>query len=194
MRPYQAIATSLFCIVSLAACGGSQSGDSTPSSSEASKTKHKLKAAVIRPENVAGTISATINGEPFEWTAQKDQSEWFHNLDAPQSFISVHSYPSLDQSIPGNIVFTINRYGDRWVAVKIYVRPFNSDIRDFSTSNDGASTFEVKSASMEGDQMKLTGTFTATLPALNKIGEDPDMSNILKVENGTFDLIIPPRR
>ncbi|MGH1421171.1 MAG: hypothetical protein ACRBEQ_05085 [Hyphomonas sp.] len=197
MKLSHTFAAAIMLLTGLAACGGADAPASPQANTDAAKPENKPRGATgwaNQPENRAGTVTATINGEVHTWHVQKSQSEWYSGLDAPQSFVSIYSFQAVDNPIPSVISFDINRSGDKWFAQKIVVRPSNPDIWDFSTSNDGAKTFEVTSASMEGDVMKLTGVFTAAMPALNKIGEDPDMTNILKVENGTFDVSLPARQ
>ena len=171
----------------LAACGGSSSGEATNP-----EMPKKYRAADIDTYSV-GTLKAMVNGKPHIWKADKRQSEWSGELDTLLTTASIYSLPSPDNHYPGNLSFSISRTDDNWRAMGIEIFFGKPDIFSFSTSNDGAADFEVTAVKMVGDSMNITGTFSASMPAVYQAGGDSDMSNSLAVKDGTFDIALPPR-
>lgn len=168
--------------IALTACG-----DATQSDAQAKSGAANFDAIS------AGTLTATVNGQPHSWTADKRQSEWFGDLDSLLTTASFLSRPSPSNHYPGNLSFSISRTDDNWQANGAEIFLGKPDIFNFSTSNGGGVEFKVTTVEIVGESMKIAGTFNAMMPALYQAGGDPDMTNVLLFEDGTFELALPPR-
>lgn len=180
-------------IILLTACGGERNAEST------------TPAAAASVENL-GQISAMINGETRTWyvTATKagevwrSQSDWSALGGAQVGSVNIFGLVDVTRSVGSNGALTIGftlaktEVGHQASSAEISLHPENPGLGNHSSSNDGAAEIMVTNAVQSGDMLRLKGTFTATLPFRKFSSRDADMADVIKVENGKFDVAIPP--
>ena len=187
--------TFLFAIIAatgLTACGSSEPSDSAATTSENKATEVTGKPTAPAVQSEAGTVQTTLNGEPTRWQVDSRQSDWFGGLDSPLTSVSFLSSVHADASVPGRISFTLTRNANGWISSGIKIVPTVSG--PVYSSNDGAAEVVVTSAVMDGDILKLSGTFSGTLPYREYTSPEADMNKVLNLQDGTFEVNIPPRQ
>jgi len=181
-------------IATLGACGGSKSADAvnnkTAGNAEQQQPASK-KAANPNPYS-AGTLNAMVNGVPHSWYVDPQMSSWERWPDGKTVDVMIFARSMPDNQFTGNLEISVRGSEDKLFADEIYSFRGKKDVHNFSTKNNGSGNFKSTEFKVTDNTMHITGTFAAAMPAVAQAGGEPDMSNILAIKDGTFDVAVPP--
>jgi hypothetical protein len=179
---------SFFLLFSLCAC--TDSGSNLVEGNAATSAENSVDSAVI---------VAQLNGEPQKWRVYGSQSDWraFHSY-VSIGFASIYSFADasdeLQRSDVLSVGFTLAESSDGFYAreLDIAVTKQSAGLGSFSSENDGTADIAIHSAIHEGDSMHIVGSFSGRLPFRLHSSRDTDLSNVLVIENGQFDVVLAP--
>ncbi len=167
--------------ISLCACG---------------ETSNSITSSVAEPAT-APQITASLDGKPQTWRLNKRQSDW-NAFRSGASIGSANIYglaivsADLQRSDTLSIGFSLIETADGFTTdlAEIAVRMQSAGGGRFNSSNDGKASVIIQSAVADGELMHIIGSFSATLP-LQPFGSASSDSNVVTVENGSFDVVLP---
>jgi len=170
------------------------------------ESKNADEVSAVDVESV-GQITGTMNGDRHVWhiTATKEgqvwrsQSDW-SPLQSGAIIATVNMFgmsdPSRTMGSNGALVlgFSLATEGGSYSAInsEINLYPKKAGLGNYSSSNDGDVTIVVAQATQSGDLMRLKGNWNGRLPFKKFSSRDADMSDVVTIENGSFDVALPP--
>lgn len=147
----------------------------------------------------ASLITASINDRQESWHVWDGQSDW-NGYGGYQTLGSVNIYSravASDQLQRGDVLsigFTLTATADGLGAdsIDISVQKRSAGSGSFGSENDGTARISIQSATEQGESMHIVGHFSGTLPFQNHGSRDADLSNVLEIEDGHFDVVLAP--
>lgn len=206
MKPRLLMAALLFATAMLTACGpgedpGAGPESAAPATDETARgTPSETNGSGEEPD---GVITATFNGTERTWyitSAERggqyiSQSDW-SSLFADQSNVSIMGHVSSSWPFQSReaimIGFTLQGTGENPSVGDASITYLSGGItNNHSSSHDGNANISVTTASIDGDTLTISGSFSGTLPFKSMSGDaDVESTETIVVENGTFEGVV----
>ena len=153
-----------------------------------------------------GTLTGTVDGEKRTWyvTAAEMEGETVSQSDFmgdPSSGATVSLFGHPTESVMSSkasilLSFSVNSPGaPRVSGVEITYGGFSKvegQTGFYNSGNDGQAEVVVSSFGAEGERLKISGTFSGTMPFRASTSKEPDMDHVVTVTDGSFDTLILP--
>jgi len=149
-------------------------------------------------QEVTGTIVASIDGDERTWFTTTDegrsQSDWSGDLNFADISLWGHPVEDTISAIHDSLLigFQLVKSADGYTLWTIEIS-FLEDGYDgiYRVVDDADAALTVEAVELDGDQLSLSGSFSATLYYTTDHGREVDMSNSVFVE-GNFDTALLP--
>ena len=175
----------------LAACGseaGSADDIGKPAASTGSSSVEVL-----------GEITAKLNGESRTWyvTREYRYGRWISESDQGfrgEGTVILSGHVSKDTITNPLDILMLNAHvsstdsGPDVQSANITFGGANIWQGRYGSEYGGDATVQFNTVSHEGGVTRLSGTFSGTLPYKSNASADPDMGNVVELENGRFDI------
>jgi len=180
--------TSLWVVmILLVACGESDRSDGIP------------PGETVVEEGRASLITTSINDRKESWQVWDSQSDWngyggYQTLGTASIYSRAVASDQLQRGDVLSIGFTLTETADGLGAdlIDISVKKRSAGSGSFGSENDGTARISIQSATKDGESMHIIGDFSGTLPFQNYGSRDADLSNVLEIEGGHFDVVLAP--
>jgi len=174
-------------MILLVACGGSDRSDGVS------------RGETVVEEGRASLITTSINDRKESWHVRDSQSDWngyggYQTLGIANIYSSAVASDQLQRGDVLSIGFTLTETADGLgaVLIDISVKKRSAGSGSFGSENDGTARISIQSATEQGESMHIVGRFSGTLPFQNYGSRDTDLSNVLEIEGGHFDVVLAP--
>ncbi len=143
-----------------------------------------------------GAVRASLDGQPHEWYVWRRHGRSQNEFESSMGGTAVTIFADeLPTPVPGRsgllISFTTAGTGPASTVDVTYV---DTNMAHFNYSSNNSGTAKVSIDSMEKTRglLHLVGSFSARMPFRVMSQREAMMSNVKTIEDGTFDVYVPP--